>query len=297
MKRKEIVVFLSAILMCASMLYAQDDPAAEGGGNVNVPGWYLNTNFGSSINYLGLAVKGEIYYRMPLINDSGMLWKSTKLDLGVQEYLSPTYTRTSAFVKIEPIAFFDLAAYAGYDYMYKIGDSDLIATGFIPMASPSAEYDSDARKLIEGTSKGGFRGSVIPTLKMALGPVAALYSFELEYHDYNYSGYYYDPSTFIIHKGSDILYRNDVKVLYKLGPYGTIGTFRVGVNWNDCWIDSSEKHSMKLAAMAIYTPAWASLDSTTQPYFVLLAGSHLQDKYNEGKPYIALLAGVSFKIF
>ncbi len=198
-------------------------------------------------------------------------------------------------MKIEPIAVFDVVAYAGYDYLYD-GNNDTFGPGFITF-NENDEYDTDARKARDGYAKGGFRMLVIPTLKMALGPVAALYSFAIDYHDYNYDGYYYDPSTFILHKGKDTAFKHDAKLVYKIGPFNGVGTFRVGVNFTNLWVNSNEKNSMRLAGLILYQPKWSFQGKNLQPYFVTMMGSHIQDKYFKGKFYFALLMGMSYKLF
>ncbi len=293
MKKVTITLTLLLSIVCAlPALWADGD--ANDKGEVK-EGLYLNTNLGASVNKLGLAMKADLFYRIPLIDKPGVLWKTTKLDVGVQEYFSPSFQRASVFVKVEPIAVFDVVAYAGYDYMYD-GNNDTFGPGFMKF-DETDDYDSDDRKDVDGIAKGGFRLLVVPTFKVAFGPVAALYSFSIEYHDYNYDGYYYDYSTFILQKGEDTSFTHDVKLLYKLGPYNNIGTFRVGVNFTDMWVKSNEKNSMKMAAMIVYQPKWSFQGERMSPYFVTMMGSHIQDKYYEGKFYFALLMGLSYKLY
>ncbi len=283
-------------MVISSALFAEDENKKETEGSAVKSGLYLNTSLGASVNPLGLALKADIYYRLPLVKKPGKLWRSTKIDMGVQEYLSPSFQRASAFVKIEPIAVFDVVAYAGYDYIYDL-NNDTFGPGFLTFSSPDDPYDTDDRKAMDGDARGGFRMVVIPTFKIAFGPVAALYSFSIEYHDYNFDGYFYDPSTFILHEGEDIVYKHDAKLLYKFGPFNNIGTFRVGVNFTNLWVDSTDKNSMKIAGMAVYVPKWSFQGENLQPYFVTMMGSHIQDRYYKGKFYFALLMGVNYKMF
>lgn len=288
-----LLLFMFCISMSASVVFADGD---SGTGSEVKEGLYLNTNLGASINQLGLALKADLFYRFPLINKPGKLWKDTKIEVGVQEYFSPSFQRASAYCMIAPIAVFDVKAYVGYDYMYDL-DGDTFGPGYIPRSGPDDDYDTDDRKGAPSIAKGGFRMLVIPTFKMALGPVAALYSINIEYHNYNEDGYYYDPSTFIIHKSEDTSLKHDAKLLYRTKTFGNIGKFMFGVNYTNLWVRSSEKTSQKLAGMVVYQPSWSVLSPNLKPYFVTMLGSHLQDRYYKGKFYFALLMGLTYKIY
>lgn len=293
MKRRILSLIVTALLFSLSMLYAQEGEEEQK--NSDSQGMYLNTNLGASVNSLGLAWKADVFYRIPLVDKPGVLWETTKLDIGVQQYLSPAFERASAFVRIEPIAFFDVVAYAGYDYMYG-GNGKVFAPGMLKLSSPDDDYSSDTRKEMDGEAKGGLRVVVVPTFKIAFGPVAALYSWSINYHDYDYEGYYYDAETYIAQKGKDAVYTHDAKVLYKLGPFPGVGVFRLGVNYTDSRVGSTDDRSSKLAGMVVYQAKWKSLSATTSPYFVTMLGTHLEDRYYENKVHFALLMGVTYKL-
>ena len=250
------------------------------------PGCFVDTRLGVSINYLGLSLRSDLYYRFPLVKNPGMLWRSTKMELGLQEYISPSFNRVALYVKVEPIALFDLVVYAGYDYLFTG-----LTGGIYDLAGPDAEFDSEARNDITPYTGYGPRIKATPSLKAALGPVAAVYSFTVDYHLYNTEGYYYDHETFCIHKGDDLIFTHDLKVLYQ------VGNFRFGTDWITLRVNSTGYASMKLAAMAIFIPEWEFLPQTLSPYGVVLAGTHLRDRYNKYKPYGALLLGLNSKIF
>ncbi len=88
--KTRILFVVTAVCVAAfsSLLFADDD---EKKGEGVREGLYLDTSLGASINPLGLALKADVFYRIPLIKRPGVLWRSTKIDLGVQEYLSPSF--------------------------------------------------------------------------------------------------------------------------------------------------------------------------------------------------------------
>lgn len=261
-----------------------------------IPGWYLNLRTAVAVNYLAAIIKADFYYRIPFIKKSGRLWETTKFDIGIQEFICPSFQRLSLYLKFEPIAVFDITAYAGYDYIYYISGGGLFGSGFQEVSDEDAEYDSETRDKLNGYGKGGFRTTITPTFKIAIGNFAALYSFRIEYHNYDFDGYYYDHNTFIIHKGNDFLFEHNVKLLYKFGPFKKGGNLRLGVNWLNYSIQNTGKNSMKLCGMFVYQPKWERCKKGTEPYVVILSGSHLQDKYNVGRFYMAILLGVNLKV-
>jgi alkylhydroperoxidase/carboxymuconolactone decarboxylase family protein YurZ len=54
-------------------------------------GFYLNQSIQGSFNPLGLQFLTQAYYRIPLVNKEGILWESTKIDIGLQNNLSPAF--------------------------------------------------------------------------------------------------------------------------------------------------------------------------------------------------------------
>jgi hypothetical protein len=255
--------------------------------NTTKPGFYHTTRFFTEFDdesIVGGGTQFDFYYRYPFINNGGKLFRSTKLDIGIQEFLTPAFNRVSAFIKIEPIAFFDLKARFGYDYIYD----------FLAMDSPDSNYSSETRDNIPRESlhpKSGFRSDITPTFKFAIGPVALLYSFNWTFHNYGYSGYYYDYNTFIIHKGTDSFFRHDLKIMYKLGD------FRIGPQFVYSEVYSSGKNTQKAALIVACFPGWKWLNDTTKPFFALIGGTYLKNRYSKHKPITSIALGINIILF
>lgn len=258
------------------------------------PGLILDSSLSAAVNYLGLKLTNNLTYRVPLVKNNGMLWKSTKFEIGISDDISPSYHRISALMIIEPIAFFDLKVLAGHDLEWAAltgGIYDIIQD-----PSTITDWGSEYSDVfIESTrhTAGGFRLKVMPTAKIAVGPVAATYTFTLGYHAYDTttaSGYYYDAETFTIHRLNDFYFVHDAKLI------GRFLDFMVGANFIYTQIYSWGYSNMKLAGLFVYTPSWKVLPETIQPYFIIQAGSYIRDLYNAGKFSAAAVIGASFKL-
>ena len=61
-------------------------------------------------NKLGVGYITNLFYRVPLFKKEGLLWKDTKIDIGIQNSLSPATWSLRFFANIEPLSIlrFDL---------------------------------------------------------------------------------------------------------------------------------------------------------------------------------------------
>jgi len=288
--KKTILVLMVLVMIFAgsSSVFAQNEDGWT------EPGLFLDTNLGVAYNYLGLALSANVYYRFPLIKKPGMLWKTTRIDIGVQETITPSFNRISAMLAIEPIAVFDVKVYAGYDLEFAA-----LTGGMYEVPNPNttsiAYGNSYDDVTVDGTryTGHGFRLKIVPTAKFALGPVAALYSFIVGYHTYNdetATGYYYDPEMAMIHAVNEWYFTHDAKLLFQ------VWDFRIGANWLYNIVNSTGYTNMELVGMVVYTPSWRFLPESVAPYAVLQMGSYLWDQYHTGHITFGLLLGVSWKI-
>lgn len=253
-------------------------------------GWNLDSVFGARYNYDGMYLKANIYYKFPLIKDPGILWESTEVNIGLQEYITPAFQRSSVFLKITPIAFFDISAYAGYDYICKEP-----AGGMKIVDAPDSDYDEEALDKIDGKAKGGFRMSVIPALKFAFHNIAAMYSLKVEYHDYNSDEYYYDYETSLIHKGRDTGFEHNAALAYLLKPFNNCDTLAIAVILTDYHVNSTGDNSSTLMAAVEYNFTWPGFTENIESNLGLAGGTFLHDRYEKGNPTFALKFGVQFK--
>lgn len=148
-------------------------------------GLYWNNSIGISYNYLGFKIESTLYYSVPLIEKPGILFKTTKIDVGLQELWTPSCNRVSYYMKLEPLAIFDVVFTAGYDYIYKelYGGIYKFTDRDVRKNNYCSNNDDRKDKSVSETSGGGFRMAVTPTFKVAFKGLALLYSFTAEYHD------------------------------------------------------------------------------------------------------------------
>ena len=291
--RSRLLVLLCLVFLAGGLFTAAASDGTENPQWVE-PGLILDTSLSAAVNYLGLKLTNNLTYRVPLIKDNGLLWKSTKFEIGISDDLTPSYHRISALMMIEPIAFFDLKVLAGYDLEWAA-----LTGGIYDIVQDPAEItewgEEYADVYIESTRQTahGFRLKVMPTVKMAVGPVAATYTFTLGYHAYNVhtdSGYYYDPETATIQQINDLYFVHDAKLI------GRFLDFMVGANFIYTDLYSWDYSNMKLAGLFVYTPSWKVLPEHINPYAILQLGSFIRDQYNRGKFSAAAVLGVNFKL-
>src|SRR5512136_3014541 len=71
-------------------------------------GIYNFNSIGASWNPLGIQVDNRLCLRFPLSARTGILWESTKLDIGIQSSWTPADEVAGVFFTVEPVAFFAL---------------------------------------------------------------------------------------------------------------------------------------------------------------------------------------------
>jgi len=75
-----------------------------------------------------------------------------------------------------------------------------------------------------------------------------------------------------------------------------VGTFLIGAHFVHSWVGSSEYEIMRLHAVVRYDSTWKILSENTKPYFTIMLGSHIIDRYHSSDIYFALQVGISYKI-
>lgn len=292
--------FAVLVLLILSPLHCLS--AEEAGGSASEseqaewvePGLFLDTNIAAAYNYLGLRWTNNLFYRFPLIKNPGMLWKSTKIELGISDELTPSYHRIFAMLAIEPIALFDLKVFAGYDIQWAALTGGIYTT---PDPETITDWGSAYADVYDETTRQsghGFRLRVMPTVKAAVGPVAATYTLTFGYHTYNAetaTGYYYDAETASIHSVNDFYFTHDGKLIVRFLD------FMAGANLVYMHVNSWGYSNLKLTGLFVYTPSWSFLPEELNPYFILQAGSFIDDRYFTGKFSIAGVLGLNAKLY
>lgn len=305
-------VVLSLLFMGITGIYAQeteitpDESArtdvAETSETAPAPAWVqpgFNFNWtmvGASINYLGLMTKAKISYAVPFIKNNGVLWKSTKIEFGLEEYLSPSFTRTSVFLYFEPIAIFNVSVTTGYEVSFPG-----LTGGLYTFTGSDGDFSDANRKLMREASAtddvpgalAGWRTKIDPTFQIEFGPIAAVYTFTLDFLNYNAPTYFYDAESVTIVQPQDTIYTHDAKLLYSIIP----GKFRLGLSFTDQIVQSSGYTSMIGALIGVITPQWEKCAAKRiTPFAAVLVGTHIVDRYMVGSIYFAGQCGISMKL-
>jgi hypothetical protein len=247
-------------------------------------GFYLDQNVQASYDPLGLQFVTRFYYRIPLVKKEGILWESTKIDVGVQNNLSPAYDMIGGYVDIAPIAVFDVAFTAQAIVFY-----DFLGFGFYTLSGYSAPFDSAALDALTATNTAGYSVSATPTVKIAAGPIVAVDSFSMTFFSVdNGTGFFYERINNCVLAKQDTELVNQAYLLASV----TSGVL-VGLNDTYLLVPGSGYVSHRLAAMGIYTTRVSprlSLNALVQ------VGTYFLDRYYQYIVYVAGQVGITLKL-
>jgi hypothetical protein len=253
--KKHVVIAIAVIL--ASALFAE--PAVQG--------FYADQNLQASYNNLGLQFGTELFYRIPLSKEKGILWESTKIDVGLANSVSPAYDFVGPFIDIEPIAIFDIALKAQFTGYYSA-----LGYGFHDLAGYGSAFDLSAQASLPSKNTTGYELSAAPTLKFAFGRFAFSNTLHINYFNVDGGrGYFYEAIANCALAKSDVELYNDAYALYLAGK-GIL----VGLNDSILDIPSSGYRSHTLQAVGALT---RPLSDKLSLYAALAAGVYLEDRY------------------
>ena len=247
-------------------------------------GFFLDQGIQASCNPLGVQLVTKTYYRFPLVRADGILWESTKIDLGVQNSLSPAYDMLGVYIDIAPIAIFDLALSA-----QAVGYYNGFGFGFYDLSGYSSGFDSASLDALPSRNATGYVFSAAPTLKFAYGPIVMANTSSLTYFradDGN--GFFYERIGNCVLGKSDVELANQAYLLATIMP-GLLA----GVNDSLLYVPGSGYLSHRLAALGIYT---SSLSEKLSLNAVLMMGTFLADRSFQYAFYVAAQAGVSLAL-
>lgn len=247
-------------------------------------GFYLDQNLGASYNPLGLNATTKFFYRMPVVKSDGVLWESTKLDVGVQNNLSPAYDLIGLFLNFEPIAVFSVALSAQFAAYH-----ELFGFGFYDVDGYLSGFDSNALVSLGTRNAFGHVISAAPTFKFAYGPVAALNTLTLTHFQiYGSDGHFFERM------GNTILANSDVELVNQAYVMVTVyDGLRLGVNDSVLYVPGSQYLSHRLAGIAAYS---TKLTEDLEIYSALLMGTFLKDAYYYRALYIGGQVGITLKL-
>jgi hypothetical protein len=244
----------------------------------------LDQSIQASLDPLGIQLVTKVYYRLPFIQQEGMLWESTKVEVGVQNSLSPAYDMLGAYLDFAPIAIFDLALTA-----QAIGYFNGLGFGFYSLSGYGAAFDSNALNALPSKNSFGYLLTAAPTLKFAWGPLAMLDTFSMTYFSVDDgSGYFYERINNVVLAKNDIELQNQAYLLATVFP-GVLA----GLNDAVLYVPASGYVSHRLSVMGIYSTRLSDMVSINA---VLIVGTYFSDRYYQYGLYLAAQAGVSLAL-
>jgi hypothetical protein len=243
-------------------------------------GLFFYQSAGFSLNPLGVLLDTRGLYRIPLSKCQDILWKSTKLDIGLANEWTPADDFLGVRITCEPIAIFDITLRAGYYGMFNV-----FGYGYYPMASATSDYGDSARK--NPLSINGWWCSAAPNLKLKLGRFIAVDCVTANLFDMQKSGYFLEVRSYAIHKTQDIDIQNDAYALFEINK-----VIMTGINYHVLSVLGTKVFSDRLSAMAIVTPEWKRFEST---FLAAMAGLYFRDPLFRMKGYVAVQAGFEIK--
>ncbi len=250
-----------------------------------VSGWYVEQSLAGEYKPLGLLLDTKMYYEFPLINSEDMLFKSSKVDAGVINRLSPAFEAAGLTGFIEPIAFFDFTLTATYQYCF-----NGLGYGFLPEDNPDADYSPAAQANVPTQNQAGWWVVAAPRLKMQIGNFIAADTYSYNYmNKFNFSGYYYETYADIIIKGNDYYWMNDGYFFYQFSK-----PFLLGINYYNVNVPGTGYVSQRLSAVAVFEP---DMKPFSDLYAILFVGTYLEDHYYTGRLFIILDIGYKLRVF
>ncbi|MGO8693800.1 MAG: hypothetical protein ACLQMF_09040 [Rectinemataceae bacterium] len=271
--KKSILAF-ALVAGAAALLFA--DPAARG--------FYVDQNVEAAINPLGVQLGTKLFYRMPLVPKKGLLWESTKIDLGLVNDLSPAYDFIGGFVDIRPIAVFDIAFTAQFAGYYSG-----LGYGFRDLSGYDAAFDPSTLASLPSRNTTGYILSAAPTLQFALGPFAFADTLQIMYFDVDGGeGYFYETYANCVLAKRDTELTNNVYALATILP-----GIMLGLNDSILFVPASGYESHALQAVGIASKAFTPRLSF---YAALMAGIYLEDRNFQYDPHVAGQVGITSRL-
>ena len=246
-------------------------------------GVFFSQSAGFCENPLGVLIETGALYRIPLSGSKDILWKGTKIDIGLQNGWTPADDFFCLTLAFEPIAIFDITLKAGYYGMF-----DDFGYGYYDLPSTSSPYNDKARKALGSSSVNGWWGVAVPRLKVKIGHVLAVDCMTADYFSMQTTGYFLEIRSYTIHKAKDLDIQNDAYALYEVS-----GSVKAGANYHTIWVRGTGVFSDRLSAVAIVTPDPKLFQS---PFVAALAGLYFRNPLYSTNAYVGIQAGFELKL-
>lgn len=305
-----VVLAALALLLVAPATRAEDlasKPRVAHGdlGLVLVPWGMAYTRAGAGLNFS---------YKIPLIQQPGILWDSTNITFGASDFYGFVNNSAAAFVEITPIAFFKLQVSAGYDLfivdpfsggvrvLTDLGRQRL-AEGRMGRGTPGAldwAEGQDDRSLFEAPIGGdGLRLKVAPTLQAKFGPVGIQYNYTADFNFYRAGSHgpdaiINDTFTQTLQKMRDLLHVHELTVAVDVPGVGK--EMLAGVTTKYYQVAGTGLNNLNINALLFYRPGVEWFGPGTSPWAAAQVGTHLIDPMYQYDFSWVVVLGLDWKL-
>ena len=243
------------------------------------PGPVLLQNLGACLNPLGMLLDTRVLYRIPLSQDTGILFRSAKFEGGFINEWSPGDELFGVGLNIEPIAIFNMELKAGLYENYSA-----FGFGYQRIAGKNGPYHDTVLADIPQENHAGTRLTLAPSLKLKAGPVIVADNFTCNRIDFfSTDGYFYEIRTALPHATHDVDVINDLLLLYEWNK-----RWLTGFNYNLVYVRGTEIRQQKLGGMIIFNTPHKRF---TNLFGLITGGMYLESELRYHTPYIAALCG------
>jgi hypothetical protein len=246
-------------------------------------GLYTAHRIGLSYNPLGLVVDNQLFWRLPLSAKPGMLRESAKFEIGVMSSWTPTDEIASVKVTLEPIAFFNLSASAGFYGLFTA-----FGYGLLPFEDAGADYAPAATKGAERFNAAGSWVTLAPELKLKAGPIVFVNTCKANFISVNRSGYFLEMRTYAMHQAADVNINNEASLLAEVNTRLLAGFVYRFLN-----VFGAEIQSHRLDAMAVGLFPKTRLGNV---FSVVKCGYYFSDPAFGGSVYVAAMVGMEARL-
>ena len=242
--------------------------------------YIFQQNLGLAVNPLGLLLDSRLLYRIPLSQDTGILFKTAQFEAGFINEWSPGDELFGVGINYEPLAIFNIRATGGFYENYKT-----FCYGYRILAGKNSPYHDTIVADLPQHTRIGTRLTVAPSLKMKVASVILADNFTFHKIDiFNEEGYFYEIRTALPHAAHDWHVANDVLLLYEVNS-----KVLVGGNHNLIFVKGTDIRQQKLGGMGIYT---VTSGKRVRSWFGLITcGVYLESALRKHSFYIAALTG------
>ena len=246
-------------------------------------GLYFSQDIIACYNPLGGLFDSRLSYRIPLVKKKGILWESTKIDIGIQNEWTPADNFFGLRIQIEPIAFFDIFVRFGCYVMY-----DNMIFGYYGFADKNSNYDDETLENMESSSEQGYFIGISPTLKGQIGRVVFFNTLNINRFSLNTNEYFLELRSNAMHYSEDLQLWNESFLLFEVND-----KIMTGFNYSMIRVIKTVDRSRKINFTLVCEPKVKKVNSM---YFLILCGLYFTDRVYKNNFYLGAVFGFEAKV-